>query len=121
MTRATVRRPANLRNPMAEEEEQGDSPDEDDAQQFEIVLEPQHLAGVWANFARVSQSIHEFTLDFIRHDSTTQKGIVDARVSVSPLFVSQLIGALQQEWTKYERRAMPKEIYDDEQDDGPKT
>jgi hypothetical protein len=88
---------------------------------FEIILEPQHLAGVWANYARVSQTIHEFTLDFVRLDPTTQKGIVVARVSVSPLFVTQLIGALTQEWAKYERRALPPEVYGDGKDDDQKT
>jgi hypothetical protein len=83
-------------------------------QAFELVLGPEHLTGVWANFARVSQTIHEFTLDFARLDPTTSKGIVVARVSVSPLFVKQLIDVLGQEWTKYERRAFPLEIYRDE-------
>lgn len=95
------------------EHEQGDE-EQPEEQPFEIVLEPQHLAGVWANFARVSQTIHEFTLDFVRLDPTINKGIVVARVSVSPLFVTQLIDALRQEWAKYERRALPPEVYGDE-------
>jgi hypothetical protein len=104
---------------MNEDERSDDATGGDgEEQQFEIVLEPQHLAGVWANFARVSQTIHEFTLDFVRLDPTTQKGIVVARVSVSPLFVTQLIQAMQQEWAKYERRALPKEIYGDEETNG---
>ena len=74
------------------------------------------MAGVWANFARVSHSEHEFTLDFVRMDSTTDPpgGIVVARVSVSPLFIQQLIEALQGNWTKFAKKAMPKEVYGDE-------
>jgi hypothetical protein len=102
---------------MSEQEQ----PDEGQEPQYDIVLEPHHLAGVWANWARVSQTIYEFTLDFVRLDPTSQKGIVVARVSVSPLFVTQLIDALQQEWAKYERRALPKEIYGDETDDSPEA
>jgi Protein of unknown function (DUF3467) len=101
-------------------------PPEDEPPQepdYEIVLEPQHLAGVWANWARVSQTMHEFTLDFVRLDPTINKGIVVARVSVSPLFVTQLIEALRQEWAKYERRALPPEVYGkrDEPNDGQET
>jgi hypothetical protein len=57
----------------------------------EIIIEPDQFAGVWANFARVSHSEHEFTLDFIRMDysqgSPPRRGIVVARVGFSPLFV----------------------------------
>jgi hypothetical protein len=61
----------------------------------EIIIEPDKLAGVWANFAQVSHTIHEFTVDFVRMDPTVPgRGIVVARVSVSPLFVTQLIEAL---------------------------
>lgn len=80
------------------------------------------MAGVWANFARVSHTEHEFTLDFVRLDQTTEppSGIVVARVSVSPLFVQQLIEAMQDNWAKYAKKALPKEVYGDESvsDDG---
>jgi Protein of unknown function (DUF3467) len=36
----------------------------------QIILQPEHMAGVWANWAQVSHSDHEFTLDFVRMDST---------------------------------------------------
>jgi hypothetical protein len=94
-----------------------ENPEEGREPEYEIVLEPQHLAGVWANWARVSQTIHEFTLDFVRLDPTINKGIVVARVSVSPLFVTQLIDALREEWAKYERRVLPPEVYGDEQEE----
>lgn len=72
------------------------------------------MAGVWANFAQVSHSEHEFTLDFVRLDSTAPRGIVVARVSVSPLFVTQLIDALSENWRKYAEKAMPREVHDDD-------
>lgn len=78
----------------------------------EILINEAQLAGVWANWAQVSHSIHEFTLDFVRLDFTggpAGRGVVVARVSVSPLFVTQLIDALQENWTRYAERALPKE------------
>ncbi|MDP9297922.1 MAG: DUF3467 domain-containing protein [Actinomycetota bacterium] len=81
-----------------------------------VIIQPEQMAGVWANFARVSQSPYEFTLDFVRLDFATNPpdGIVVARVSVSPLFVTQLIDALGSSWKKYAAKAMPKEVEDDQ-------
>jgi hypothetical protein len=86
-------------------------------QHGEIFLPPDMLAGVWANWAQVSHSLHEFTLDFVRVDSTAPppgRGIVVARVSVSPLFVTQLIDALTENWQKYAEKALPQEVDGDE-------
>lgn len=77
------------------------------------------MAGVWANFARVNHSPYEFTIDFARLDfDGTQPvgGIVVSRVSLSPLFVRQLIDALEQNWTKYADKSMPPEMRDDDHD-----
>src|SRR3954454_4964881 len=87
----------------------------DDAEgpKAEIILPPDQMAGVWANFASVSHSEHEFTIDFVRMDGTAPppgRGIVVARVSMSPLFVTQLIDALQQNWQGYAQKALPKEV-----------
>ena len=98
-------------------------------QQPEIILDPSTLAGVYANYASVSHSEHEFTLDFVRLDYASMaatppgRGIVVARVSVSPLFISQLIDALAHNWQNYAKKALPKEIYGDESapDDEPGT
>lgn len=85
----------------------------------QIIMPPEHLAGVWANFARVSHSEYEFTLDFVRLDfsSSPPGGIVVARVSVSPLLVSQLIDALQSNWSTFAAKAMPREVFGGEDDD----
>ena len=96
-------------------------------EQLNVHLPEHQMAGVWANFARVNHSEHEFTIDFVRIDyasanaeAGTVNGIVVARVGVSPLFVTQLIGALQDNWQKYARKALPKEVYgDDEGTDRP--
>jgi hypothetical protein len=82
-----------------------------------VFLDPAQVSGVWANFARVSQSAYEFTLDFVRLDYTNNppNGVVVARVSVSPLFITQLIDVLQEQWTQYAERALPMEARDDPQ------
>jgi hypothetical protein len=85
---------------------------EDEGQHFKLIIQPDQMAGVWANYARVSHTEHEFTLDFVRLDPTTESGIVVARVSVSPLFITQLIEALETNWTRYAEKAMPKEVHD---------
>lgn len=100
---------------------------EDDEQQppsgVNIVIEPDKMAGVWANFAAVSHSEHEFTIDFIRMDTgNPSQGIVVARVAVSPLFITQLVDALQSNWQNYAEKALPKEVYGaqtTEEDDEP--
>src|SRR5581483_11169309 len=99
---------------MAEEQREGDP-----QAGPQIYMDPSQLAGVWANFAQVSHSEHEFTLDFVRLDSSSPppgRGIVVSRVSVSPLFVTQLIEALSDNWRKYAEKAMPREV---REHDGP--
>jgi hypothetical protein len=95
-----------------------DDNDHDDEieQAVEISIEPRNQAGVWANFARVNHSEHEFTIDFVRLDFASRPvtGIVVARVAVSPLFITQLIGALNDNWGKYAQKAMPKEVRGDD-------
>ena len=87
----------------------------------EIIIQPEQMAGTWANFARVSHSPYEFTLDFVRLDFGAEplRGIVVSRVSVSPLFIDQLIQTLQTNWQTYAAKAMPQEVYrEGEEDDG---
>ena len=90
--------------------------DEDEPVQAEIMIDPAQMAGTWANFARVSHSEHEFTFDFVRLDygSKPLNGIVVSRVSVSPLFVTQLMAAIEENWTLYAEKALPKEARDAE-------
>ena len=85
---------------------------EQPAPEPQIMIDPAQMAGVWANFARVSHSPYEFTLDFIRLDYATNppQGIVVARVSLSPLMVTQLVEALNTNWNIYAERSMPPEV-----------
>lgn len=92
---------------------------EEQPQEPQIFMDPSQMAGVWANWAQVSHSEHEFTLDFVRMDSSAgppPRGVVVSRVSVSPLFVTQLIDALTDNWKKYAEKALPKEARDDPAD-----
>jgi hypothetical protein len=82
-----------------------------------IHTQPDQLGGVWANAAAVRHSPHEFTIDFLRCDfddnGQAVNGLLVQRVNVSPLFVTQLIAALQDNWSKYAAKAMPRDIVDD--------
>lgn len=84
---------------------------------MKIHSQPDQMGGVWANAAAVRHSPHEFTIDFLRcefgDDGRATTGILVQRVNMSPLFVSQLITALQDNWSKYADKAMPRELFDD--------
>lgn len=83
--------------------------EEQQEQHLEITLPEQHRGGVWSNFAVVTHSPYEFTIDFARLEPGGG-AIVVSRVNLSPLMVSQLLDALQDNWAKYAQKAMPKEI-----------
>lgn len=80
----------------------------------EVSMRQEDMGGVWANFAAVSHSPYEFTIDFIRLDfgRTPPNGVVVSRVNLSPLFVSQLMDALKQNWEMYADKALPSEVRD---------
>jgi len=78
-----------------------------------LQLDIKDMGGVWANFAAVKHTRYEFTIDFARLDfdpSGNAAGVVVSRVNLSPLFVSQLIDALQENWKIYSDNAMPPEV-----------
>jgi hypothetical protein len=86
------------------------------SQNFQIAVPEAVSAGVWANFATVSHSPYEFTIDFVRLDFAHptgdggRTGQVVARINLSPLMVTQLMEALEGNWQKYAARAMPRDI-----------
>lgn len=87
---------------------------------FEITVPESMSGGVWANFAAVSHSPYEFTIDFVRLDfahssDNVMPGQVVARVNLSPLMVTQLLEALETNWSKYADRALPN--FEDDQGD----
>lgn len=93
------------------------NPQEPNPHQVRVSLDlPEaHRGGVWANFARVSHSPYEFTLDFARLDFATgpdMQGVVVARVNLSPMLVTQLIRALETNWASYAAREIRADVRD---------
>ena len=81
---------------------------DDDApaeRQLNIHLDPQHLGGVYANFANITFSDYEFTLTFARIDHEVEEGpvpgIVVTRVNMSQQFMRELLAAMQDAYSKY--------------------
>ncbi len=71
--------------------------------QLNIPLDPENLAGVYANFANISFSDYEFTLTFARIDHEVEEGdvpgVVVARVNMSGRFMRELLDAMQDSWS----------------------
>ena len=80
--------------------------DDGQERQLNIHMEPQHLAGVYANFANITFSPYEFTLTFARVDHEVEEGdvpgVVVARINMSQQFTKELLEALQDAWSKYQ-------------------
>jgi hypothetical protein len=76
--------------------------------QLNIHLEPEHLAGHYANFANVSFSNYEFTLTFARIDHEVEEGeipgVVVARINMSSRFMRELLDAMEDSWSKWSSR-----------------
>ena len=84
---------------------------------MKIHTQPEQMGGVWANAAAVRHSPHEFTIDFLRCDfddaGKAAAGILVQRVNMSPLLITQLITALQENWSNYASKALPQELIGD--------
>jgi hypothetical protein len=82
--------------------------DEQRERQLNIHLDPENLAGVYANFANVSFSDYEFTLTFARIDHEVEEGdvpgVVVSRVNMSPRFMRELMDAMADSWSKWSTR-----------------
>ena len=78
---------------------------DDQERQLNIHLDPENLAGVYANFANISFSDYEFTLTFARIDHEVEDGdvpgVVVARVNMSQQFAQELLAAMQDAYSKY--------------------
>jgi hypothetical protein len=72
--------------------------EESQGRQLNIHLDPENLAGVYANFANISFSDYEFTLTFARIDHEVEEGdipgVVVSRVNVSARFMQELLEAM---------------------------
>jgi hypothetical protein len=83
---------------------------DEDAQerQLNIHLDPENLAGVYANFANISFSDYEFTVTFARIDHEVEEGdvpgVVVSRVNMSTRFMKELLDAMQDSWSKWSSR-----------------
>jgi hypothetical protein len=79
--------------------------DEAQERQLNIHLDPEQMAGVYANFANVTFSPYEFTITFARidHDmeSGDMPGVVVARVNMSMQFFQELLAAMQDSFSKW--------------------
>jgi uncharacterized protein DUF3467 len=79
----------------------------DDAgqRQLNIHMDPEHLAGVYANFANITFSNYEFTMTFARIDHEVAEGeipgVVVSRVNMSPRFMRELLAAMEDSWSKW--------------------
>jgi hypothetical protein len=82
--------------------------DGSEERQLNIHLEPDQLAGVYANFAKVSFSDYEFTVTFARIDHEVEEGdipgVVVARVNMSTKFMNELVAAMNDSWSKWATR-----------------
>ena len=82
----------------------------DDAPQrrLNIQLDPEQLAGVYANFANITFSDYEFTITFARVDHEVEDdeipGVVVSRVNLSPRFMRELIDAMEDNYSKWRTR-----------------
>ncbi len=76
--------------------------------QLNIHLDPEQMAGVYANFANVTFSPYEFTITFARIDHEVEEGdvpgVVVARVNMSTRFMKELLDAMQDSWSKWSTR-----------------
>ena len=84
--------------------------DDDDVpeRQLNIHLDPEQMAGVYANFANVTFSDYEFTVTFARVDHEIEEGdvpgVVVSRVNMSTRFMKELVDAMQDAWSKWSTR-----------------
>ena len=80
---------------------------DDEAQErhLNIHLDPEHLAGVYSNFANVSFSSYEFTITFARIDHEVEEGdvpgVVVSRINMAPQFMRELLDAMNDSWSRY--------------------
>jgi Protein of unknown function (DUF3467) len=84
-----------------------DDSDGPQERQLNIHLE-EKMAGGYSNFAHVSFSQYEFTIDFFRIEHEAEgsdvPGAFVTRVNLSHRFMRELIDAMEDAWSKWETR-----------------
>ena len=85
----------------------------DDAQagpdrHINIHIDPEKMAGHYANFANVSHSDYEFTVTFARVDHEIEEGeipgVVVSRLNLSPRFMRELLDAMEDNYGRWKAR-----------------
>jgi Protein of unknown function (DUF3467) len=83
-----------------------ESPEDRQERQLNIHLDPEHMAGVYANFANISFSQYEFTITFMRIDHEVESpeipGVVVSRINMSSRFMKELMDAMSDSWSKWQ-------------------
>jgi hypothetical protein len=81
---------------------------EPEERQLNLQMDPEHLAGAYANFANVGFSDYEFTITFARIEHEVDEGDVPgavvARVNMSARFMRELMDAMTDAWSKWQSR-----------------
>jgi hypothetical protein len=74
--------------------------------QLNIHLDPEQMAGSYANFANITFSPYEFTLTFARVDHEIEEGevpgVVVSRINMSTRFFAELLAAMQDAHSKWQ-------------------
>ena len=82
--------------------------DEARERQLNIHIDPENMAGVYANFANVTFTQYEFSVTFARVDHEVEEGdvpgVVVARVNMSNRFMRELLDAMEDSWSKWSSR-----------------
>jgi hypothetical protein len=95
----------------------------DHERQINIHIDPEKMAGHYANFANVSHSDYEFTITFARVDHEMEEGeipgVVVSRINLSPRFMRELIDAMEDNFGRWSARENIKNLPEvDEGDPG---
>ena len=73
-----------------------------------IHIEPQQMAGHYANFANISHSDYEFTITFARVDHEVEDGeipgVVVSRINLAPKFLRELLDAAEDNYSRWSAR-----------------
>jgi hypothetical protein len=81
---------------------------DDEDRRLNLQMDPETMAGVYANFANVSFSDYEFTVTFGRVDFESEQGeipgVVVSRVSMSIQFMARFVEAVNDSWSKHQTR-----------------
>jgi len=76
--------------------------------QLNLQVDPEQMAGVYANFVNVSFSDYEFTITFARVEHEVEEGdlngVIVARVNASPRLAQDLLEAVKDAWSRWSTR-----------------